>query len=60
MEKLAKVFIVVGLLILVIAAVSRFIVGRPYLLLGIRTLSLIVIANTLFLMAILIKIFGKK
>jgi hypothetical protein len=60
MEKLAKIFMVIGLLILVIAGISRFMIGRPYVLLGIKTLSLIVIANTLFLMAILVKIFNKK
>lgn len=60
MEKLAKIFIAVGFLILVVAAISRFMIGRPYVLLGIKTLSLIVIANTLFLMAILVKLFGKK
>ncbi len=60
MEKLAKFLIAVGFLILVVAAISRFVIGRPYVLLGIRTLSLIVIANTLFSIAILTKIFGKK
>ncbi len=60
MEKLAKIFIAVGFLILVVAAMSRFMIGRPYVLLGIKTLSLIVISNTLFLVAILIKIFEKK
>lgn len=60
MEKLAKVFVAAGFLILVVAAISRFAIGRPYVLLGIKTLSLIVISNTLFLLAILIKIFEKK
>ena len=60
MEKLAKILIAVGFLILVVAAISRFVIGRPYVLLGIRTLSLIVIANTLFLIALLIKISEKK
>lgn len=60
MEKLAKILIAAGLLILAIAAISRFMIGRPYVLLGIKTLSLIVIANTLFLMAILVKVFNKK
>lgn len=60
MEKLAKIFMAVGFLILIIAAISRFMIGRPYVLLGIRTLSLIVISNTLFLLAILIKILNKK
>ena len=57
MEKFIKFFIGLGILILIVAAVSRFMIGRPYVLLGIRTLSLIVISNTLFLLAILIKIF---
>ena len=60
MEKLTKILIAVGLLILVVAAISRFMIGRPYVLLGIRTLSMIVISNTLFLLAILIKISNKK
>ena len=60
MEKLAKVFIIVGLLILIMAVISRFTIGRPYVLLGIKTLSLIVISNTLFVLAILIKVFNKK
>lgn len=60
MEKLAKIFIIVGIAILAVAAVSRFVIGRPYVLLGIRTLSMLVIANTLFLLSILIKLFGKK
>ncbi len=60
MEKLVKVFIALGFIILIVAAISRFVIGRPYVLLGIRTLSLIVISNTLFLLAILIKLSGKK
>lgn len=60
MKALASIFIVAGLLLLFIVGVSRFFIGRPYALLGVRALSLIVLSNAAFLLAILIKIFEKK
>jgi len=60
MDKLAKVLVIIGLIVLIVAASSRFIVGRPYLLLGVRALSLLAISNTLFILAALAKLFEKK
>jgi len=60
MNRLAKLFLILGVLVLLAAVLSRFVVGRPYLLLGVRALSLIVISNTFFLLAIIIKVFSKK
>lgn len=60
MDKLAKVLVIIGLIVLIVAASSRFIVGRPYLLLGVRALSLLAISNTLFVLAVLAKLFEKK
>ena len=60
MGKLAKILIITGFLVLAVAACIKFIMGRPYLLIGVRALSLLVISNTLFLLAILIKVFSKK
>jgi len=60
MKILARVFIIIGLLFLCIAGIYRFILGRPFALLGVKTLSLIVLANTALLLAVLIKVCEKK
>ncbi len=60
MDKLARVLVAFGLVVLLVAASSRFILGRPHLLLGVKALSLLAISNTLFLMAVLVKLFEKK
>jgi len=60
MGKTSKILIFLGLLVLVLAVLIRLPLGRPYSLIGVRALSLIVISNTLFLLAIIFKIFGKE
>lgn len=60
MKALSNLFILLGLLLLMLAGISRLCMGRPFALLGVRALSLIVFSNTCFLLAILIKIFEKK
>lgn len=56
----SKILIALGCAFLVVAAVNRFIVGQPYILLGVRALSLIALANTAFLLAVLVKLSEKK
>lgn len=56
----SKILIVIGFIFLLVAAVNRFIVGQPYVLLGVRALSLIALANTAFLLAALVKLSEKK
>ena len=53
-------FVVAGFMLLIIAAISRFIIGHPYSLLGVRALSLIGLANTFFLLAALVRLSEKK
>jgi len=60
MEKTSKILIILGILVLVFAVLIRLPLGRPYSLIGVRALSLITISNTLFLLAIILKIFAKK
>ncbi len=60
MKALANILIVVGVVLLFVAGLSRFFLGRPYTLLGVRALSLIVLSNTTFLLAILLKNCGKE
>lgn len=60
MGKTSKILIFLGFLMLVLAFLIRLPLGRPYSLIGVRALSLIVISNTLFLLAIIFKIFGKE
>ncbi len=57
---ISKVLVGIGCIFLIVAAVNRFIVGQPYVLLGVRALSLIALANTAFLLAILVKQCEKK
>ncbi len=60
MGKIAKIFIFFGLLIVVLAVFIRLPLGRPYTIIGIKSLSLLTIANTLFILAILFKLFEKR
>jgi len=60
MNVLCRILVMIGFAILTVAAISRFFVGLPYSLFGVRALSLIALANTAFLLAILVKLTGKK
>lgn len=60
MKKASNLLVALGLVVLVVAAISRFIIGQPFLLLGVRALSLIAIANTTFLLALILKLSEKK
>lgn len=55
MKKIANLLVCFGVIMLIIAAISRFIVGQPFSLLGVRALSLIAIANTAFLLGLVLK-----
>jgi len=52
--------IALGVALLSIAALSRLFVGKPFLLLGVRALSVIALANSALLLAILMKLFEKR
>ena len=60
MRALSITLVTVGLVFLAIAGIGRIMIGRPYLLLGVRALSLISLANSAFLLAALIKLSEKK
>jgi hypothetical protein len=51
--------IVVGLLLLFVALVGRF-SGNPGLVKGLRIMNVIICANTMLLLAILVKLLEKK
>jgi len=55
----ANVLMVVGLLLIVASGVGRF-VGKPELFMGVRVLTLMSLANTALLLAILAKLHEKK
>jgi hypothetical protein len=59
MKILSGIFAVIGVLLLIIVIIGKL-VGHPGIFLGVRLLSLLVLSNTAFLSAILIKIFEKK
>ena len=59
MNKLVNILIVIGLLLLVAAGVGR-IIGRPQTFIGVKVISLIVLANSALLLAILAKLSIKK
>lgn len=60
MKILKAFFVVLGIALLVLAAVLRFNIGKPYSLLGVRALSLVALANTAFILAIFLKLSEKK
>jgi hypothetical protein len=60
MKTLASFLVTLGLLLLAVALASRFVLGKPFSLLGVRAMTLIVLANTSFLLAALLKLFEKK
>ncbi|MDD2752810.1 MAG: hypothetical protein PHN59_06725 [Candidatus Omnitrophica bacterium] len=59
MKTLEKVLLVAGLILLALAAFSKLF-GRPQIAMGVRIISLIILANTCFLLAVLSKICEKK
>ena len=59
MDILKRVFILVGILLLAIAAINKLFVSH-HLLMGVKLLNLIVLANSCFAMSILIKLHQKK
>lgn len=59
MKAAAKILTILGLLTIVLAVLGRFL-GQPGFVLGIRIISVITIANTLFILAILTKLSEKK
>jgi len=60
MKTVSNILVVLGLIVLCMTAVFRFFLGSPFLLLGVRSLSLLIIANTLFLLAIIARPCEKK
>ena len=59
MRLLEKCLVVLGFLLLIIAALNKLF-GRPHIASGVRLISLIILANTAFLLAILSKFCEKK
>ena len=59
MKALEKLLLVVGLLLLALAAYSKLF-GRPQIAMGVRIISLIILANTCFILAMLSKLCEKK
>lgn len=59
MRIIANTLILLGVLLLIISGVGKLL-GRPHLVLGLRLISMITLANTAFLIAILIKLTEKK
>lgn len=59
MKVLEKILVLIGLGILLLAALGK-IFGRPQSAVGIKIISLIIVANTVFLLAILAKLCEKK
>jgi hypothetical protein len=59
MKIITNILIILGVLLLIIAGLGKFL-GRPHLAQGVRLISLIILANTAFLIAILIKLTEKK
>ena len=58
MKGLSNTLLVIGVLICALAAIGRF-YGNPGLVMGFRTMNLLLLANTLFLLAIIVKDFKK-
>lgn len=59
MKMIPGILVVLGLIALVIAAIGR-IIGNPHLVMGLTVVGVLLVANTLFTMAILAKLFEKK
>jgi len=59
MKWLSNSVVVIGLLICAFAVVGRF-SASPGSVMGIKTMNLLLLANTLFLFSIIVKDFGKK
>jgi hypothetical protein len=59
MKNLANVFTIVGLILLVGAGVGRL-VGKPHVFMGVQIISVILLANTALLFAVLAKLSEKK
>lgn len=59
MKNVLYVLLGLGILLLLVAVVGRF-VGNPGLVKGFKVVNVILVANTMFLLAILAKLFEKK
>lgn len=59
MKAVANILMVAGLLLLLFALVGRFL-GHPGFILGIKVISVIIVANTLLMLAVLAKVSEKK
>jgi hypothetical protein len=59
MKVLEKIFLTLGICLVCVAVINKFFV-RPHLILGVKLMSLILLANVCLLLAILIKLYEKK
>ena len=59
MKWLSNSLAIIGLVILAFATIGRF-SGNPGAVIGMKIMSLMLLANTMFLLAILVKDLGKK
>lgn len=59
MKILFNILVAGGLLLLVGGVVGKF-VGRPQILVGLKVMNFVLLANTAILLAILVKLFEKN
>lgn len=59
MKMLSNILVVIGLVLLVIAVVGKFI-GDPHMVIHMRLVTVIVVANTALLLAIITRCTEKK
>jgi len=59
MKQLPNVLLAIGVILLLLAAVGRF-VGNPYRVLDLKVVTMILLGNTAVLLAVAAKLFEKK
>lgn len=59
MKVVSIILVIVGVLILVGAAIGRF-TGDQGLIVGFKVMNVVIVANTVLLSAVLVKLFEKK
>jgi len=59
MKALSAILSIVGILILLVAVFGRF-KGDPGMVVGVQVMNMILVANTVLLLAVLVKLFEKK
>ena len=59
MKALSVILGIVGILMLLVAVLGRF-KGDPGIVVGVQVTNIILVANTMLLLAVLVKLFEKK